>query len=454
MGELSCKRAELMIEDLLDDRLDEPGRAALDDHLAGCGSCQGYRRAAVFARDALASRPLVSPSPQAMDRMWRGLERRLAPEQATARPARVVRPWLVAAASVALAAGLAAIAFGVLWSRAPAPTEPASARREGSSEPAPAAERAEPAPAPVEHLAIAEGAAEVRRGGARLHAPARAPLEEGDEVLTAAEDGLAVLRQGEAVRLALGPGSALDVVRLAPGSLEVGLGAGWLAGQVEPGQGPVQLQVHTPTGVLRVVGTIFAVEVADQGAVEVRVARGEVSFTPRASDASIEVETGRRARFPTGTTAEVGARYTERDEALLQGRLLARPDEAVAAVGVDVETLFERAEAARRRGQPAQAAALYRQIAGADPHGASGGTALISLGQLSLGPLGQPGQARSAFSTYLASRRRPLRQEAFSGLLRSQLALGQAAAARRTARQYLDEYPTGRYRDIAENALR
>jgi hypothetical protein len=450
MGELSCKKAELMIEELLDDRLDEPGRAALDDHLLGCGSCQGYRRAAVFTRDALASRPLLSPSPQVVDRMWLGLERRLERERPRLRPVRIARPWLVAAASVALAAGVAALAFGLLSAWPRERSGDVARRAPGATEPAGAPSTA---PAPVQDLVIAEGSVEARRDGAPVQLSRDAVLQGGDALRTAAADGVAVLRRGDQVRLALGPDSSLDVERLAPESLEVDLGAGWLAGQVEPGEQPLQLRVRTPAGVLRVVGTIFAVEVSDTGSVEVRVARGEVAFTPEAGASPVEVETGRRARFPAGTSAEVGTRYTERDEALLQGRLLARPDE-IAAARADVEELFERAEAARRLGQPAQAAALYRQIASADPRGASGGTALISLGQLSLGPLGQPAQARGAFSTYLASRRRPLRQEAYAGLLRAQLALGQAAAARRTARQYLDEYPGGRYRDVAEDALR
>ncbi len=461
MGELSCKKMEFMIEELLDDRLDEPGRVALDEHLRRCPNCQGYRHAALHARETLGGQPLSSPSDRAIDRMWRALDRKL--DQDDPRHSYRPRPLglkvtpLRVAAGAALAASVAAVALGLPWLWPPERTEDlAQAVRETSSDPEP--EERSPAEGPVERasgpaLVLTRGDAEIRRADEPL-GELEGGLRDGDEVRTA-DGAVAVLGRGDEIRLALGPQSALTLERLAPGALEVNLESGWLVGQVDPGEQALEVKVRTPAGVVFVLGTIFAVEVAASGSVEVRVTRGQVTFEMDGEEdepAPETVSAGQVASFPSGQTVEVSPRVVGRDQALLEGRLMPRPAEVV--VTTDVETLFEQAETARRGGQLRRAAALYTRIAATDPRGASGGTALISLGQLSLGPLGQPAQARQAFSSYLSSRRRSLRQEAFVGLLRAQRALGQMGPARRTARQYLDEYQSGRYRHVAEELLR
>jgi hypothetical protein len=274
-------------------------------------------------------------------------------------------------------------------------------------------------------------------------------LHEGDAVQTGGESH-ALFQRGDEVRIAVGPGSAFTVEGLTGDALAVSLESGWLTGRVDPSDEPLEVRVATPAGTLRVLGTIFAIEVGESSEVEVRVARGEVAFQPEGDQPSVTVSSGQAVSFPDGRIAAARAQIVNRDEALLEGRLLPRP-EAVAAT-VNIEDLFERAESARRGGQLRQAATMYRRIATLD-RGAAGGTALISYGQLSLGPLGQPGQARQAFSSYLSSGRRSLRQEAFIGLLRAQRALGQTTGARNTARRYLGEYPSGRYRTAAEAIL-
>ena len=464
MGELSCKRAELMIEELLEDRLDEPDRTALDDHLLRCESCQGYRNAAMIALDVLGDQPLVSPSERALDRIWRDLDRRLDQDEsgsaessrsvgANGAPARVV-PMRLVGVSVAIAAALAAVAFGIFWAWSPLSRDETVARDDTSRRgPALVAESPPEQAAPVEAqeprdvsgLALAQGSAEVSRDGAQVQVSPDLPILGGDEVQTA-DDGVAVLRRDDEVTLALGPGTTLGVDRVSTGSVEVSLSSGWLAGRVDHGDEPLEVRVETPAGELHVLGTIFAVEVTSADAVTVRVSRGEVAFETHEGQGRVTVAAGHEAVFPEARTTETSQQVVRRDEALLNGRLEA-PSEAVATASV--EELFERAEAARRGGRHAQAASLYRRIAASD-NSSAGGTALISLGQLSLGPLGQPAQARRAFSSYLSSGRRALRQEAFVGLLRSQRALGQSAAARATARRYLEQYPNGRYRSVAE----
>lgn len=444
MGELSCKRAEVMIEDLLDDLLDEPERAIIDVHLLRCPDCQSFRQAAVFTRSALGSQPLAEPPDRAMQRMWQELQSRLdeEPVPPAVKPPRSRRRSAVAGViGLAVAAGLAALVIGLLAADQPPSTpEPVAAGQE------PAAERPEvavdqpPAPAP---LRLAAGQARV--DGA--DASGGVPLSEGDRVTTPAET-MASLELGEHLQIALGPDSSVQLLRRDADGIELSLDQGWVVGRLDPTDERLTLKVHTPAGELTVLGTIFAVEATDEEEVEVRVSRGRVAFRVSDGDEPVEIEAGRSGRFPAGATSELDDQASSRDEALLDGRF-EPPQGPAPALVFDPDSLFEQAEAARRQGQHSRAAALYQQITASNGSG-SAGTAQISLGQLYLGPLGQPARARGVFARYLSSNRRGLRQEAFIGLFRAQRALGQAAAAAATARRYLTEYPDGRYRQVVE----
>ncbi|MGK3983907.1 FecR family protein [Sorangium sp. So ce136] len=135
-----------------------------------------------------------------------------------------------------------------------------------------------------------------------------------------------------------------------------------------------------------------------------------------------------------------------------------RHEEALAAVerlGLDAvlaratpEELRLLADAARYAGRPRAARAALLVLR--NRHGARGDSAFL-LGKLAADQLGDPGDALTWFDTYL--------REAPAGALREQ-ALGRSLeleqrrdreVARRAARRYLAEYPTGAYAPLARS---
>jgi hypothetical protein len=300
-------------------------------------------------------------------------------------------------------------------------------------------------------LERADGAVSVARGSEVVEARQGDAIQQGSRVETW-ERSTAVLRLGDHVRAALGPGSSLEIRSVSPEGADVVLGRGWLVCDVDPGRLAAGLTVRAPGGRVEVLGTRFAVEIGQGGELEVRVLRGRVAWVSDRGGASVELEAGESAVLPGSAAHRLADDLARRDAALLGGELVAAGGERVEP---DLGQLFAEAEQARREGEHERAAARYRRIAARDPGGAAGGTALVSLGQLSLGPLGRPADARRAFSDYLASHPSgPLREEAWVGLIRAELALGHTDAARVAAARYLRDHPSGRYARIAEELVR
>ncbi len=441
---MGCRRVEAVIEEQLDDFLDESGRAALDEHLALCEECRNYRHAARRTREMLVSVPLVEPTSRSVSRMWEQLAPRLEAESAAAaRP--MSSPWRWAGLAVASVAAIA-IVVTVVATRSDGGSEPLSSSQLASFESshispfATPVITASPEVVAVPRFVLESGSA--RRGGAADTMEPGDVLEPGDTLRVG--ETVAILVSRDQVRFALSPGSEAELVRFESEHLSLELDSGWLVGQIDPGETDLHVEVTTSVGAVRVTGTIFAVE-ALSDAIEVRVLRGavEVDF----DGASTRIEADRGVLFETEAIHapdELTASWRMRDEALLVGRATSRPRRPLD----DLDTLFERAEGARRSSEYSRAAGLYQRISSRDPSGGAGGTALISLGQIALGPLSQPSRALRAFRRYLDSRRQPLRQEAYVGAYRAEGALGRTAAARRTAQRYRDEFPAGRYRRV------
>lgn len=445
-----------MINELLDDRLDEPMREQLLEHLRHCDDCRARHRGAVFMANALGGQALRSPTPRSIERMWQGLEEKLDQvdaEQRASRHSRIPAPPRRRFYIAAAAAAAACVAGVVIWHEATIsggdraadavnmargeismPQEIAHLEPRGS-EPTEAAR--------TPQLTLAAGALERADGGDRRQAPVGTRLVRG-EAMSVPAGALAMLERDDSIHLAFGSAASFELVRETTEVLEVELDSGWLTASVDRQEQPVHVRIMTPVGDVHVVGTVFAVEVIRDESVEVRVLRGTVRFDPVEGSAPVMVESGRAARFPEGELRQLDARRATRDEELLQGELT--QEEVVEQAQPSAEELLEQAEAARRSGNARRAANLYQRVIGQGARGPEAGAALISLGQLSLGPLGQPSRARRAFERYLSSRRRSLRQEAYIGLIRSHRALGQSAAAARVTERYRAEYPNGRYR--------
>ncbi len=457
-GRLKCLKAHVMIEELLDDQLDESGRIALDEHLSQCTSCRDYREGSRRTRELLQEQPLNLASDAAVRRMWGKLEKRLDEPVQVVPPARRTRWHIVAAAAmVALVAGAALTWFssnGVrnsvdLVSADPV-IEEEGVRRE-APDPEPSPELAPPPPEPSARFVAANGSIRLSRGELEPDTPVArgASLLAGDRLATDAES-TASFRIGDVISAYMGPRTTLDVRDLSAESPSLELVEGWVVFEVSPLEPSATFDVGVRGARVRVVGTVFAVETLGEEEVEVRVVEGRVEVSTGDNEPVI-VNSEHTAELPRATVVELDDELTTRDRALARGDASPRPS---IASPPDIDELFEQAEEARRAGRHTQAASLYRRIATMDRSGASGGTALISLGQICLGRLGRPGEARRAFETYLSRHERgPLSQEAYVGLMRAHRASGRADSARRVARQYLDVYSTGRYRHIAEEIL-
>ena len=202
---------------------------------------------------------------------------------------------------------------------------------------------------------------------------------------------------------------------------------------------------------MRVVGTIFSVELERDGTTVARVLRGEVAVqTAGAIDApepqQLRAGQALRVGAPSGVVA-LGAEERRRDFALLPDEAKAGEGEAnashSAASRLSNDDPLARARLLRARGQFSQAAALYESIDAANPQSASGRAALLGLAELRLSDLGDAAGAVKAFDAYLAGGEGGLTREAAYGRIRALRALGRTAQERGAIERFIAMYPTG-----------
>lgn len=104
-----------------------------------------------------------------------------------------------------------------------------------------------------------------------------------------------------------GSGAAVQWTRADPGVVELELQRGMIAVRYERLPDDPILKVRTPTAIVRVVGTVFTVEVDDRGDTAVAVLRGEVEVADRQSeDLLAEVGAGYRFDVARSIYADVG----------------------------------------------------------------------------------------------------------------------------------------------------
>lgn len=205
---------------------------------------------------------------------------------------------------------------------------------------------------------------------------------------------------------------------------------------------------------VRVVGTRFAVRRAmADGAetIEVDVTRGRVEVRAAGETRVLGAgETWRRRRTesvavtraeaPVEDAVQDAPESTER-RASRRARRTPREDR-----GAGVIALFDEARAARRAGDPRQAAELYAQLVRehhADPRAP---LAALELGRIRQDALGDHRGAIEALDTALAlSPSGPFREDALARLVRAHDELGARAACQRARERYLAAYPEGRW---------
>lgn len=314
-------------------------------------------------------------------------------------------------------------------------------------------------------IAIALGAAALLREGPRDAIP-ESPIEGAIAEGARREEpvvGTALPRRVEltgGATIERSAGAELRVVTRTATELALGLERGRVRLAIPP-NGPRRWRVITPLGTVRVVGTIFEVEVSD-ATLEVTVHRGVVEVTSALLDEPRRLHAGESLRV-VRTAEAAGARAPEargegepeaiaeapeRVEAGAEDR--AEPARAVRAsaeprVLDPVGALLDEADRARREGRPRDAVGpLSSAMQSSDPRAA---LAAYTLAALERERLERPADAAAHFARAIELGLSPRLERA----ARAERALalfeaGRAEEARRAAREYIDRHPDGAHR--------
>lgn len=228
----------------------------------------------------------------------------------------------------------------------------------------------------------------------------------------------------------------------------VGLARGRVVVSLKPQPAGTSFSVVTAAGRVTAVGTVFSVEAKEDGTAIARVLEGKVAVRATGASGESSLTAGESLRLGDARPASVDADERDRDLALLPLEQRARvtpskedvlPGSTSATVPTS-DALFEQARSLRARGEFRRAADVYRRIHSSNPGSASGGAALVSLGELLLSSLGDPAGALTAFDSYL-ERGGPLSQEAAYGKVRALRALGRASDERRAIERFIARFP-------------
>ncbi len=292
----------------------------------------------------------------------------------------------------------------------------------------------------------------VEAGSVRL--PGGALVRAGQPVAaeTLAELGAGTcLRAGSNVRLCSRPGAKLKLPALGA-AWSVELESGAITADLGPM--PAGFAVQTLHGSAVVVGTLFSVEVDPSRAfTTVSVERGSVRVHNQRSGEEALLASGALARL--GERLSVAAEHAA--EAAASGKVGAlapgeAPEASAAAAthhgsssplsptAKTAADLLEEARQARGGGHYGAAAAVYRKLVQLHPESPEARAALVSLGQLELGQLGQPEAALRSFRAYLSGSGQ-LRQEAEYGVIQALQRLGRKQEERQAIQAFLARYP-------------
>jgi hypothetical protein len=296
----------------------------------------------------------------------------------------------------------------------PAPQDSLAAR---SPAPVDAAERAPvPKDIPVE-LRLLGGDASAGRAPLALHQPlADGPLRLGDAACVGAADLVTACAEGEAELRTRGAVLAVERGRVRVEVAPAAVGIVWIevAGVAivsdEPGAvlivaEPRRWQVTAQRGAHRL----------RQGGVERSLAEGE---TADSLEQAVPADGGRAKQ---GTAVKP------------------RP-------ASDPGQLIDEAHALRGAGNYRAAARIYRRLLREHGDTSLARTAQVALGQLSLGPLGDPRGALSAFDAYLRDAPQgALAEEALHGRVEALHRLGREQDAAQAGAEFLRRFPRSRY---------
>ncbi|MEM9071563.1 MAG: FecR domain-containing protein [Myxococcota bacterium] len=297
-------------------------------------------------------------------------------------------------------------------------------------------------------------------------AESRLALPTGDRILRVGEGSLAVEQVGPHRRFLLSAGEALfDVPRLGDGE---------------------SFEVQTPDALVRVLGTVFSVDVEDdrsrvhvfEGEVQVRLENGEehilgrgetydtdgtVDWNPRILEEG-EVAAQQRMRVASVEPAEAPSVMAARAPSMV-----ARAEPSAAPTVAEVRRWLEEGEVARalaaaergaarapenggwhqllgdalrRDGQRARAADAYDQAASRLPASRATQAGYLAA-EIRLRAGDAAGALRSLDVARSSDEGSPIEERAFALRVRAEVAAGQLDQARRHARHYLVRFPSG-----------
>jgi transmembrane sensor len=246
------------------------------------------------------------------------------------------------------------------------------------------------------------------------------------EAPTPADPSLLQLADGSSARLA--PGAEVEVTLQTAAAVELRQRIGEVRYHVvhDPSR---SLTVDAAGVIVRVVGTVFTVDVADTR-VEVGVESGQVEVDD--GQRVSQVAEGHRLSVPIPGTVE-GSQPEEGEPA----------DAARAAPRPSVDALLEQADAARKERDWDAAARLLRQVIASRPGKLRSSSALFTLGRVERSRR-KHSQAATAFrSCRTRSPEGPLAEDALAEEATSWADAGARDRARAAATKYVERYPAG-----------
>jgi ferric-dicitrate binding protein FerR (iron transport regulator) len=298
---------------------------------------------------------------------------------------------------------------------------------------------------------------------ARAHVPAAGSAHAGParEVLPralasrATEDTCGPVAHG--IVLCLAAGSEVGRVELQGPKRVVELKRGRAVASLNPQPPGSSFSIAFRGGEVQAIGTVFSVQLEDDGAAYARVVRGKVLVRAKDMESEQALLAGQQLRLGATVVSALPLVEAERDLELL-GRWVSVTDlgdshaesspqdpDAQQASGSDslptIKDELGRARDLRARGLFTPAATIYRSIHARSPGSESGRAALMSLASLQLSSLGDPRGALASFEAYLAGGSGPLRRQAEYGKIRALRRLGRTAEELEATRKFITRYP-------------
>jgi FecR protein len=296
----SCHECREDAELVMSDRASQAVRGLYDSHLRECRDCRKMHRLLY----ALYEGPVVPPPPTGLseEKEFHAALRRSREEL----PEPWYHKWSLRAGVTAMAGAAAALTVALFQ---PAPSDVPSDAIDGGAAAPRVAVAEVGAEGGIDHPAQSYG--RVLGGNAAMSTPEQAQANTdtfpvGTRFKVRDDDALQVGMVGKIVAN-FTPGSDVEWTQATPSLLELQVHRGIAAVRYDRRPSDPILYVRTPTAVVRVIGTVFTVEVDETNDTIVSVLRGQVDVLhPETNSLRAEVESGDRYEVATSSHGNVG----------------------------------------------------------------------------------------------------------------------------------------------------